>query len=121
MSGSENLMAVLKDVGVQTPTILVALVCSILAIVRWHRHPRVSLIVLISMVLILIHLFVFAVVYAWAPDWIINSASDVSRATASRNVYITLAVIYNCLEVVPFALLVIAIFWRRPTTEFTPA
>lgn len=116
MSGSEILMAVLKDLAIQIPSIIAIILCSIFAVVRWQRHPRVSLIVLIGLLLLLIHEFAFAIVYASVPDLIIKSANDLNRATITRNVYIALAVIYNCLEVVPFVLFLIAIFMGRRKT-----
>lgn len=117
MNASEILLSVLKDLAVQIPSILIILVCSILAIVRWKRHPRVSLVVLIGLLLLLLHEFAFAVIYAWIPELIVSSTSDVNRATVSRSVYIAIAVIYNCLETVPFVLLLIAAFMSRRKTE----
>lgn len=117
MSGSEIVMAVLKDLAVQTPSFIAIIVCAILAIIRWKRHPRVSLVLLIGLLLLLIHEFAFSVVYATVPDLIIKSASDVQRSTITRNVYIGLAVIYNCVEAVPFVCLLIAIFMGRRKTE----
>jgi len=110
-------MAVLKDLAVQIPSILAILAGSALAIIRWKRYPRVSLIVLIALLLLLIHEFVFTGVYATVPDLIIKSANDLNRETLTRNVYVGLAVIYNCLEAVPFVLLLCAIFMRRRKTE----
>ena len=117
MNGNEILTAVMKDLAMQTPSIIAIILGSIFAMVRWKRHPRVSLIVLIALLLLLIHQIVFAVVYASVPDLIIKSANDVDRSTVSRNVNIALALIYNSFEVVPFALLVIAIFMGRRKTQ----
>jgi len=103
----------LKDLGVQIPSFLVIIVCSILAIARWQRHPRVSLLVLIGLLLLLIHEFVFSFIYAAVPDLIISSATDLNRDLVTRNVFIGLAVSYNCLETVPFILLLIAAFMSR--------
>lgn len=108
---------VLRDLAVQTPSFITIFVCSILAIVRWKHQSRISLILLIALLLLLIHQVAFAFVYASVPDLIIKSATDMNRATTSRNVNIALAVIYNCLEVVPFVLLLIAIFMGRRKTE----
>jgi hypothetical protein len=117
MNASEILMAVLKDLAVQIPSIIAIIACLILAIVRWKRHPRASLLMVIGLVLLLIHEFAFAVVYASVPDLIIKSANELERATVSRNLNIVLAVTYNCLEVVPFVVFLIAIFMGRRKTE----
>ena len=119
MNASEILMAVLKDLAVQIPSIIAIIACLILAIVRWKRHPRVSLLMVIGLVLLLIHEFAFAVVYASVPDLIIKSANELERATVSHNLNIVLAVTYNCLEVVPFVVFLIAIFMGRRKTENT--
>src|ERR1051326_8891501 len=117
MNASEILMAVLKDLAVQIPSIIAIIACLILANVRWKRHPRVSLLMVIGLVVLLIHEFAFAVVYASVPDLIIKSANELERATVSRNLNIVLAVTYNCLEVVPFVVFLIAIFMGRRKTE----
>jgi hypothetical protein len=117
MSGNEILMAVLKDLAVQTPSLIAILACAVFAIVRWKRHPRVSLILLIGLLLLLFHEFAFAVVYASLPDLIVKSTNELDRATTTHNVYIAVAVIYNCLEVVPFVLLLIAVFMGRRKAE----
>jgi hypothetical protein len=121
MSGSEIIMAVFRDLAIQIPSILAIVICSILAIVRWKRHPRISLLVLIGLLLLFIHEFAFALIYATVPDLIIKSATEMNRETLTRNVYIGLAVIYNCLEVLPFVLLLIAIFMGRRKTAATVA
>ena len=110
---NEQVTAFFRDFAIQIPSILTILGCIIFAIVRWKYHPRVSLVVMIGLLLLLIHFFLFAVLYAWIPEWIIRSADATSRAAITRNVYIVMAVIYNCLEAIPFALLLIAIFMRR--------
>lgn|SRR5574341_378269 len=110
---SENLAGLFRDLAVQIPSLLTIIVCAICAVIRWKHHPRVSLAVLISLALLLIHLFIFAVVYAWVPEWIIRSANQANRSTVTRNVYIVMAVIYNVLEAVPFVVLLVAIFMRR--------
>jgi len=121
MNASEIVMDELKDVAVQIPSIIAILVGSVFAVVRWNRHPRVSLVVLIGLLLLLIHEFAFAVIFASVPRVIATSTNEMTRATVSHNVYIALAVIYNCLEAVPFVLLLVAIFMSRRNTETAPA
>lgn len=110
-------MSVLKDLAVQIPSFIAIIAGSILAIVRWKRHPRVSLLLLIGLLLLLFHEVAFAVSYATVPDLIIKSTNELARSAVTRNVYIGLAVIYNSLEVVPFVFLLIAVFMGRRKTE----
>ena len=126
MSGSENLLAFLKDLAVQIPSILTILVCMIFAGVRWTYHPRVSLVALIGLLVLLIHTFLFAAVYAWVPQAIIASMTPpvaADKAEVARYVYIVMAVIYNCLEAIPFVILLGAIFMKRhlPSRPDDPA
>lgn len=117
MNASEVLMAAFKDVAVQTPSILMILVCSIFGLVRWKRHPRVSLVALIGLLLLLIHTFLFALIYAWVPEAVIASMKAGDKTEVTRSVYIVTAVIYNCFETIPFVILLVAIFMKRTRTD----
>lgn len=117
MGGSEKIAYLLKDLAIQIPSFLTILGCMIFAIVRWKHHQRVSLVVLIGLLLLVIHLIVFAFIYAWVPDWIISAADPASRVSTTQNVYIGLAVIYNSFEAVAVALLVVGIFMRRSPAQ----
>lgn len=108
-----KLTYLLKDLVIQIPSFLTILGCLVFAVVRWKHHARVSLIVLVGLLLLLIHLVLFAFVYTWVPDWIISSADAATRVSTTQNVYIALAVVYNCFEAVAVALLVAGIFMRR--------
>jgi hypothetical protein len=50
------------------PMLLIVLGGSIFAVLRWKRHPRVSLMTLIALVLYLIEAVVFIAFLYWLPD-----------------------------------------------------
>jgi hypothetical protein len=113
MEGSEKIAYLLKDLAIQIPSLLTILGCMIFAVVRWKHHGKVALMVLVGLLLLLIHVIVFAFIYTWVPDAIINAADPANRASVTRNVFIGLAVVYNAFEAVAVALLVFGIFMRR--------
>jgi hypothetical protein len=53
MHGSEKLLEFIKDLLTQLPSMLVLAGCMIFAITRWHRHPKVSQLVLLSLAMML--------------------------------------------------------------------
>jgi len=52
----------------KTPLILVLVGGLVFTLVRWKRHPRVSLLTLIGLLLYLLEIFVFAIVYNLLPS-----------------------------------------------------
>ncbi|HNT73600.1 MAG TPA: hypothetical protein PKH77_01135 [Anaerolineae bacterium] len=52
MSGMPGIVAVLGNLLTRLPLILVWLVMGILAVVRWDRHPRKSLLTLLAVVIL---------------------------------------------------------------------
>jgi hypothetical protein len=117
----EKLLTLLKDFAQQAPSVLTILGCVIFAVVRWKRHPRVSLVVLIALFLLLIQFVVFTIVYNWVPDWLINSADVMSRPAVARNVYLVLGVISNIFLSIGLAVLLAGIFMRRDVSPRTRA
>jgi hypothetical protein len=108
----------LKELLEQVPSLLTMLVCMVFAIVRWKRHPRVSLVVLISLGLLFFEVLIFLPVFNWVPEWFISSANSENREAVIRNVYLVLGLISNGIAAVAFALLLMGIFMqRKPGTQ----
>ena len=57
----------LRSVIVQAPVLLVWLAGAVIALVRWPRHPAVSLLTLIASCMSIAVSVLAAVVYAWVP------------------------------------------------------
>ena len=108
METSEKLVELFRSILQQLPSLLAILVCILFAIIRWKRHPRVSLVVIISLMLLILHTLTFAAIYVWVPEAVMRSGwiSIETMVTA-------LGLIYNVALVIPFALLLIAIFMQR--------
>src|SRR5438067_1344579 len=103
----------LTDLSQQLSTMLAVLGCAIFAVVRWARHPKVSAVVLLALVVLLLQIFVFAAVFAWVPDWFIKSATPENTEAVTRNVYLVLGIMSNVVIAVVFALLLAAVFMNR--------
>jgi len=113
MNGAPKLYDLLKDLLVQLPSLLVLLGCMIVAVSRWRRHPKVSLMVLVSLGLLSIHTLVSDVVYNWVPDWLIQAADASDTQRAAENVYLVLGLASNGIVAVAFVWLLTAIFLQR--------
>ena len=85
----------------------------IFAIAYWKRHPRVSLVVLIALALMFVHVFAFALIYLWVPDWFIKSAGPDNLESVTRNLYLVLGLLSNTVVAVAMALLLAGIFMQR--------
>ena len=110
MDGPHKLLDLLKQIVEQLPSLLTLIACMIFAITRWKRHPRVSLLVLVSLALLFIHGIAFSIIYNWVPGLFSKPVYD---ATTMRNVYLVLGLISNGTAAVIFAILLGAIFMQR--------
>src|SRR6266498_4287180 len=113
MEASNKVLDLFKALAEQLPSLLTLLACMIFAIARWKRHPKVSLVVLISLGLLFFHVLVFSIVYNWVPDWFIRSATAADIESVSRNVFLVLGLIASSTRAVGFGLLLTAIFMLR--------
>jgi hypothetical protein len=94
----------------RSPLVVVILAGILFSIVRWRRHPRVSLITLIALVFYLIKIFVFAALNYWLPT--LRVSMHLSYA-AINNLYTVLNVFSNLVFGVVVIVLVAAAFTGR--------
>ena len=99
------------------PVYLAWLVGAILALVRWHRHPRVSLVMLLATAL-----FILGMLLGVASFWVISQ--QVASGWSAREVGYAAGIINlvrSLLNTIAYTLLLIAVFgWRggrRPDAE----
>ena len=109
MTDSDILWQILRRTLEQLPSLLTILGCMIAALKLWKRHPRVSLTVTVSLGLMLLHALVFALAYAWVPNWFITPG----RYTASQTVFTVLSLLYSASMAIILAVLLIAVFMQR--------
>jgi hypothetical protein len=100
------------------PVYLIWLVGGIVALVRWHRHPRVSLIMLIATALFISGMLLNAVSFRWA----VNRMNAGGWSTEEfRFAMLALSVVHSLFNAAAYTLLLIAVFgWRggrRPGAE----
>ena len=96
----------------QLPSLITILACLIFAATRWKRYPKVTPLVVVSLVLLLLHGPIFAAVYNWVPDLLVSSTTS-SSTRISSNVMVILSLIYHTALAIPFTLLLVSIFMRR--------
>ena len=108
MEASDRILELLRSILQQLPSLLAILFCILFAILRWKRHPRVSLVVIISLMLLILHSLTFAAIYVWVPEAVMRSGW-----ISIQTMLTALGFIYNVALAIPFALLLIAIFMQR--------
>jgi hypothetical protein len=92
------------------PMYLAWLVGAILALVRWHRHPRVSLVMLIATALFIFGLLLQVASFAW----LMHQASVGGWSSGEiAGAFGLVAVVESVLHTAAYALLLTAVFgWR---------
>jgi hypothetical protein len=105
-----KLSNILRAVLLQLPSLLTILACLVAAFIRWPRHPRVSLTVIISLVLLGAFTLIFPFLYAFMPEMLGFSGDFLRRQV----VFAVISFVYNSLWAVALLVLLIAIFRQRP-------
>lgn len=98
---------------VQLPSLLAIIACIIAALVRWKRHPKVSLTVVIALTLMALHTLIFAFVYAFVPDYVARAWGSGSM----QRVITLISFINNSLLAIAMAVLLAGVFMNRSAAE----
>lgn len=109
MENSTKFLDILRDLGLQLPSLLTMVGCILAAILRWRRHPKVSMAVVAGMGLMLVHAFVFAFVYAFVPDLFLRPGNY----GMFRTVINVISFLYNSSLAIAFGILLWAVFMKR--------
>jgi hypothetical protein len=96
----------------RSPILLMIVIGLVFAIIRWRRHPSVSLLTAIALVIYVIKIFTFALINYWLPN--LRFSLHVSYA-AINNLYILLSVLSDIAFAIVLLILVIAAFLKRQT------
>jgi hypothetical protein len=113
MSTSTKLFEILSSLLLQLPSLLTILGCMIFAIIRWKRHPKVSLTVTISLALLLLITFAFQFIYSFVPDLIVKPGDF----KASQRVVMVISFFYNSSWAIALVALLAGIFMQRRTID----
>jgi uncharacterized BrkB/YihY/UPF0761 family membrane protein len=123
MDSSNRFFEALWGIAVQLPSLLTMLACIVVAVIRWKRHPKVSVTLVIGLVLLVLHTFVFAFVYAYVPDVLAGPGNY----AAMRTIITVISFIYNSSLAIAIGILLAAVFMQRnpsfaqPEESGTPA
>lgn len=114
METSAKITQWLSELAQQLPSLITLLVCMVLVIARWKRHPTVSLLAVIGLFLLLLHGPFFTLIYAQGPSLFLGNnytSEDI------RSLFLVLGLIFNSTRVIAFAPLLAAIFMGRPRSH----
>ena len=120
MTNSQKLYEILTSLLLQSPSVLAILSCLVAAFVRWKRHPRVSLTVVIALVLFLVFTLIFPFIFTFVPD-LFRKPGDDFRSV--QTVISVISFFYNSLWAIALAILLVAIFMQRnrATSDTAPS
>ena len=113
MEASTTLFEVLRGLLTQLPSLLAIVACIIAALVRWKRHPKVSLTVVIALVLMALHALVFALVCAIVPEYVAKAWGYGSM----QRVITVISFFYNSLLAIAMAVLLAGVFMKRSAAK----
>ena len=105
-SSTDFLFRQLQD----APSLLTALVCILIAAVRWKRHPTASLLAILGLVVLAAQTLVFNALFFFAPGRFAElHVAPATFETFNRLMFLS----QNIVAALAFALLLTAIFVRR--------
>jgi uncharacterized BrkB/YihY/UPF0761 family membrane protein len=113
MENSAKFLDVLWRLAVQLPSLLTMLACIVAAVLRWKRHPKVSMTVIAALSLMIVHAFIFAFVYAFVPELF----GRPGNYGMMRTVINVLVFFYNSSLAIGFGILLLAVFMKRSTPD----
>ena len=116
MEASSQIYQILIEIVTQLPSMLTMLGGSIVAIIRWKRHPRVSLMVVISLFLTILHTVVFVLVFA-----AVRSRASYENYEMLRTYQTLVSIAYNFILAILTAILLTAVFMQRNKSPEQPA
>jgi uncharacterized BrkB/YihY/UPF0761 family membrane protein len=116
MDSSNRFFEALWSIATQLPSLLTMLACIVVAVIRWRRHPKVSLTLVIGLGLLFLHTFVFAFVYAYVPDVLAGPGNY----AAMRTIITVISFIYNSSLAIAFGVLLTAVFMQRSPSSARP-
>jgi hypothetical protein len=94
---SRDLYELARNIGPQLISLFTLLTCIVIVLARWKRHPKVSLIAAIGLVLMILHALFFAVADVWLIPLLIDEAPvDIDRFYMLFGLFtsVTLAIAY---------------------------
>ncbi len=107
-----ELRQLLRELLTQLPSLLTLLICLVIAVVRWKRHPKVSLVASLAFVFLIFYGLFFSVVYTSLPRWLGYEAYE-----ANRRLYFVLALVASFSFAIALATLLSAVFIDRRRTS----
>ena len=97
----------------QLPSLITMIGCIAFALIRWKRHPKVSLMVVLSVGLLFLHALVFLLIFDLVPPLFIKPGGFEDSESVRLTVSLVLGILYNGGLAVAFALLLGAVFMQR--------
>jgi len=111
MSESEKINELLGTILAQLPSLLALLGCTVVALFRWRRHPKVSMVLSFGLMFLFAHILIFASAFLWLPEYLIDRG--MYEKFSSETIYTVMSLTYNTGLAIGFVLLLTSIFMQR--------
>lgn len=112
---TNDFYSLVRNVLTELPSLLVMLTCIVVGIVRWKRHPRISLMVILALTLLTLLTLVSVPVFIWLPRLFVDPGDHVT----TRIVYSVMNIIYNVVLTLALGVLLLAVFIQRPSPQIS--
>ena len=115
------LTGILGSLAVRSPVMIAWLVAIVIAIARWKKHPKVSMLVVVALAIMSVEMVVGTAVSMYLPYYMVRAGR---RATEMGVFYAVFGLATSLVSTACWALLLAAIFgWRAespPAEEGSP-
>ncbi|MGH9906199.1 MAG: hypothetical protein ACRD8U_11545 [Pyrinomonadaceae bacterium] len=112
MEESPKLFELIRILMSQLPSLITLVVCLVIAILRWKRHPRVSLVLASGLLFLLLNILLFATQVLWLPDLVVGRRIFVDSESI-QTFFAVMSFIYNTGLAIGLSLLLASIFMQR--------
>jgi hypothetical protein len=113
MESSSKLLQYFWALVEQLPSLLTLLGCIVFAFMRWKRHPKVSLTIIVGLGLLFFHALVFLVIFDVVPRLFIKPGTVEDTESIRKTVSLVLGLLFNTGLAVAFAVLLAGVFMER--------
>lgn len=111
-SSSTALYDLARAFGPQLISLATLLVCLVIALVRWKRHPKISLLVSLALFFLLAETLIFNFVEVFAARRL-----QLSSGLESDRFYLIFGLVVSATMAIAYAVLLVAIFAERKTAS----
>ena len=107
---NNDLYELVRNIGPQLVSLFTLLICLVVTLVRWKRHPAVSAVLSLAILLVIIQTLLYSITDVWVPRVFVSSGY-------TEDDYFKVAgIVASSSFAIVYAIFLVAIFMKRKTT-----